>query len=89
MLVPYFGNRLENQNEGILKKSPRFFDLGVRLNYNIRINGSAIQIYGGMKNIFNSYQKDFDVGFDRDPGYIYGPGQPRTIYIGLRLGNSI
>ncbi len=39
------------------------------------------------KNIFNSYQSDFDMGINRDPGYIYGPGSPRTIYFGLKLGS--
>ena len=47
----------------------------------------TLKISGGIKNIFNSYQKDFDRGADRDSGYIYGPGQPRTVFISLKIGN--
>jgi outer membrane receptor for ferrienterochelin and colicins len=43
----------------------------------------VLQINGGMKNILNSYQKDFDKGVLRDAGYIYGPSLPRTVFIGL------
>jgi len=42
-----------------------------------------------MKNIFNSYQSDFDSGINRDPSYIYGPVSPRTIYLGIRFGNML
>ena len=38
----------------------------------------------GVKNIFNAYQNDFDIGKNRDSNYIYGPSQPRTIYIGIK-----
>jgi outer membrane receptor for ferrienterochelin and colicins len=38
-----------------------------------------------MKNILDSYQNDFDKGINRDAGYIYGPMQPRTVYLGLNL----
>jgi outer membrane receptor for ferrienterochelin and colicins len=53
------------------------------------LNGASIQIYAGVKNILNSYQDDFDRGIDRDPGYVYGPMLPRTIYVGLRIGNDL
>jgi len=43
----------------------------------------------GVKNIFNSYQSDFDSGIDRDPAYIYGPNTPRTIYFGIRIGSLL
>ncbi len=39
--------------------------------------------------INNYYQRDFDTGIDRDPGYIYGPMRPRTIYFGLKIGNLL
>ncbi|WP_262921424.1 hypothetical protein [Maribellus maritimus] len=42
-----------------------------------------------MKNIFNSYQNDFDEGIDRDPGYIYGSTLPRTVYLGIKVGNML
>lgn len=88
MLVPYFGLKISNPSEGIIRESDPFFDLGIKLQYSIKLNGSKLQLFVGMKNIFNAYQKDFDSGLFRDPGYIYGPGSPRTVYAGLRLGNA-
>jgi outer membrane receptor for ferrienterochelin and colicins len=43
-------------------------------------------ISAGVKNLFNAYQKDFDIGPTRDSDYIYGPNSPRTIFIGLKFG---
>lgn len=87
MLVPYFGPETDPVN-GELRKSDDFLDLGLKLRGTININSSAIQLYGGIKNIFNSYQNDFDLGPDRDPAYIYGPVSPRTLFFGLILGNA-
>lgn len=89
MLVPYFGPEIPDHDEGELRESSAFFDMGIKIRYNIQINGTAFQLFTGMKNIFNAYQDDFDRGSDRDPGYIYGPMLPRTIYFGLKFGNNI
>ena len=89
MLVPYFGTQLPTPEKGELRVSERFFDLGLKLKYTTRMNGAKFQIYGGTKNLFNSYQKDFDKGIDRDPGYIYGPAEPRSLYLGLKIGNIL
>ena len=36
--------------------------------------------------IFNNYQDDFDLGAERDAGYVYGPLRPRTYFAGLKFG---
>lgn len=89
MLIPYFGNQIDDPETGILKESDPFFDLGLKIRYDFKLNGATLRVFGGMKNIFNSYQNDFDEGIDRDPGYIYGPTLPRTIYLGLKIGNML
>lgn len=90
MLVPYFGPRLENPEAGELRKSKSFFDAGLKISYSIQITDVVkMEWNAGVKNIFNSYQNDFDSGIDRDPAYIYGPTSPRTIYFGLRLGSLL
>jgi len=66
-----------------------FFDLGLKFKYTSKLNGLDLQFFGGIKNIFNSWQTDFDKGQYRDPGYIYGPVNPRTIYFGINSGNSL
>jgi outer membrane receptor for ferrienterochelin and colicins len=86
MLIPYFGTETD-PDIGELRKSDPFFDLGIKLRKDIRFNGTTLQLFGGVKNIFNSYQSDFDIGIDRDPAYIYGPLSPRTVYFGIRFGN--
>ena len=86
MLVPYFGIMAPDPDEGMLIESQSFFDMGFNLRYDIRFNGTRAQFFGGMKNIFNSYQSDFDSGFERDPGYVYGPMAPRSVYLGIRMG---
>lgn len=89
MLVPYFGLQIPNPDGGELRKTERFFDSGFKVRYNIKLNGATLQLFAGAKNIFNSYQSDFDSGIDRDPGYIYGPMNPRTVYFGLKIGNFL
>lgn len=88
MLVPYFGI-LTDPDTGELRQSERFFDLGTRLQYDMKLNGAGVQLFAGIKNVLNSYQDDFDAGIDRDPSYIYGPLFPRTIYFGIKLGNRL
>ncbi|NLE64106.1 MAG: TonB-dependent receptor, partial [Bacteroidales bacterium] len=81
MLVQHFAGYIPDDKE---EKTPVFFDLNFKLSYNIELKEKMVlQINGGMKNILNSYQKDFDKGVLRDAGYIYGPSLPRTVFIGL------
>ena len=89
MLIPYFGTTIQNPEQGELRKSSNFFDIGVKLTKTFNLKNNSFEISGGMKNIFNSYQDDFDNGIDRDPGYVYGPMTPRTIYFGLKFGNIL
>lgn len=68
-----------------LKTTPSFFDLGAKVSYDFFItSATTLQVYAGMNNIFNSFQKDYDKGASRDSGYMYGPTQPRTFYLGCR-----
>jgi outer membrane receptor for ferrienterochelin and colicins len=78
-----FGNQVRADRE---VDTPAFFDLGFRAAYNFNLKDNiTLQLNAGMRNIFNSYQKDFDNGELRDAGYIYGPTLPRTVFFGVRL----
>lgn len=83
MLVEHHqGYIAENRTE----LTPRFFELNFKVTYDFRIyNSITLQINAGVGNILNSYQRDFDQGPDRDSGYIYGPGMPRTYFAGIKL----
>jgi outer membrane receptor for ferrienterochelin and colicins len=72
-----------------LRTSSPFFDLGAKLKYTVKLNGAFVEFSGGIKNIFNSYQSDFDTGIERDPAYVYGPMSPRTLYFGVKFGNLL
>ena len=66
--------------------TPSFFDLGAKVTYEVKIYRTAcLEFSLGMTNIFDSYQKDFDKGYLRDSGYIYGPMLPRSLTAGLKL----
>lgn len=83
MLVPHFAGYISQER---LEKTPTFFDMGIKVAYDIQLKESIVlQVNGGVKNIFNSYQKDFDKGANRDSGYIYGPLEPRSFYLGLKF----
>lgn len=86
MLVPYYGT--ENP-DGELRESDDFFDLGAKMSYTLEMSTASVEFSAGIKNIFNQYQSDFDIGIDRDPAYIYGPSLPRTIYFGVKFGNFL
>lgn len=88
MLVPYFGTETDPEL-GELRLTEQFLDLGLKLRYNIKLNGATMQWFVGMKNIFNAYQTDFDKGIDRDPAYMYGPVAPRTVFFGVKIGNLV
>lgn len=53
--------------------------------FNLSKFKNVIEIYGGVKNIFNAYQHDFDTGKNRDSNYIYGPSMPRTFFVGIKI----
>ena len=83
MLVQHFAGYIEKD---VAVMTNPFFDMGLKLSYDFKIyNTIGLQINGGVKNIFNAYQKDFDQGVNRDAGYIYGPSLPRTIFVGAKL----
>ena len=83
MLVQHFAGYIEKD---IAVKTQAFFDLGLKLSYDFKIYRTiGLQINGGVKNILNSYQRDFDQGVNRDAGYVYGPSLPRTIFVGAKL----
>ncbi|MDO3694158.1 TonB-dependent receptor [Wenyingzhuangia sp. chi5] len=72
-----------------LEKSPSFFELNWKSSYQFFIDDHKhiyFEVSGGIQNIFNAYQNDFDQGVDRDVTYIYGPQRPRTFFVGLKFG---
>lgn len=68
------------------KITPSFFDLALRVGYDIALSGrTKLNLQGGVLNLLDAYQKDLDQGPGRDATYIYGPTMPRTVYLGATL----
>ncbi|UJH68840.1 TonB-dependent receptor [Allomuricauda sp. SCSIO 65647] len=70
-----------------LNDSGSFFDMNIKLETHFDFSDSfMVTLSGGVTNIFNSFQDDFDVGPGRDSDYIYGPDTPRAFFFGLKFG---
>lgn len=85
MIVPHMAGYID---EDRMEDTPQFVDLNLKLNYTFVLKDHIkLQINGGVQNIFNSFQKDLDKGAFRDSGYFYGPTQPRTYFVGIKIMN--
>ncbi|MCP9234927.1 TonB-dependent receptor [Lewinella sp. JB7] len=87
MQLVHFAGEGTGQSTDEYFDSPTFTDLGLRLARTFRAErrGAGLEVFGGVKNLFDAYQQNFDTGKNRDSNFIYGPGLPRTLYVGLRL----
>ena len=66
--------------------TPDFFALNVKLAYEFPILRTlTLQLNAGVQNLFDSYQSDFDQGWERDSGYVYGPSLPRSWFVGEKI----
>lgn len=83
MLIEHHAG-MTDRNETV--ETPAFWDMGFKAVYDFKVYDSfTLQLNGGVQNILNSFQNDFDSGADRDSGYMYGPTLPRTFFLGVKL----
>lgn len=72
--------------EPVAVNTPKFMEVNMKLSYDFPIyKYLTLQVNGGIQNITNAYQKDFDKGWNRDSNYIYGPSLPRSYYVGVKI----
>ena len=84
MLVGHSGG--DKITKPIAVETPRFMVINAKASYDISLPGSlTLQLNAGVQNLSNAYQKDFDQGWNRDSAYIYGPGLPRTFFLGAKV----
>lgn len=87
----YTGSMYVPHEEGVIEKrrtdkSSSFFSLNYKAAYVFPLYKSiSFEVNGGVQNIFNAYQNDFDKGKDRDANYIYGPATPRCFFLGAKI----
>ncbi len=87
MKMPHYAGEGTGHSKDTMFTSEQFSEFSTKVGYTFELKdfGSSVELYGGVKNMFNSYQKRFDIGKNRDSNFTYGPAQPRTIYLGLKL----
>lgn len=86
MKVPHFAGAPNQTTDEIITSDP-FHEFSAKVGYVLSLEKlkTNIELYAGVKNMFNSYQDDFDIGKNRDSNFVYGPAQPRTFFIGLKF----
>ncbi len=86
MKIPHFAGA-PNQLVDQIFRSDAFSEVSIKVGYNLPIEkfSGKMEIYSGVRNMFNAYQDDFDIGKDRDSNYIYGPSLPRLYFIGITM----
>jgi outer membrane receptor for ferrienterochelin and colicins len=85
MKVPHYAGFIA---EDRLETTDPFLTLDANLSRRFTLGPDghgALVITLGAKNLTDEFQEDLDRGPDRDSGYVYGPGFPRTIYTSLEL----
>lgn len=72
--------------EPVAVNTPTFMEVNMKLAYDFPIyKYLTLQVNGGIQNITNAYQNDFDKGWNRDSSYIYGPSLPRSYFVGVKV----
>jgi outer membrane receptor for ferrienterochelin and colicins len=82
MEVPHYGGYILSDR---LETTDPFWVVNLKFNRKVELKtGDSFNFLAGIFNLFDSYQKDLDLGADRDSGYVYGPSKPRSFYAGLK-----
>ncbi len=70
--------------------SDSFFDVNLKASYHFKVaNDFLLELSGGIRNVFNSYQSEFDQGPERDSDFIFGPAAPRSLFVAIKIGNLL
>ena len=87
----YTGSMLVEHRSGYIEhdrteKTGDFLEVNIKAGHDFHLyKNITLEVNAGVQNLLNAYQKDFDQGPDRDSGYIYGPGMPRSFFAGLKI----
>lgn len=87
----YTGPMLIEHNAGWIAAdeevtTPAFFDGSARVAWHFHPTPYLkCELSLSCRNFLDSFQKDIDVGMEKDSAYIYGPAQPRTWLLGVKF----
>jgi len=88
MKVPHFAGA-PNQEVDEIITTKSFSEVNAKLGYTFALSKlqTGLELYGGIRNLLNAYQSNFDIGKNRDSNFVFGPAQPRTIYVGVKVSS--
>ncbi len=89
MQLAHFGGA-ENFATDQMVDTKTFSEVNTKISYIFSVPKfrNNMELFGGVKNIFNVYQSDFDKGKNRDSNYIYGPNIPRSFFFGFKIKSA-
>jgi outer membrane receptor for ferrienterochelin and colicins len=71
-----------------LIESGSFFDVNLKASYFLKVaKDFNIELSGGVRNLFNSFQEEFDFGTERDSDFVFGPAAPRSFFLSVKVGS--
>ena len=80
------GGSERTKDFSIIEHTPSFLTLNLKLAYDFYLyNQVKLQASAGVQNLLDAYQKDLDKGPTRASDYVYGPTQPRSIFLGVKI----
>ena len=85
MRLAHFGSEGNQPADRMIETKP-FDEINLRVSRFIRADdlSSVIECSAGVRNLLNAWQDDFDRGKYRDSNYIYGPAQPRSLFVAVK-----
>ena len=80
------GGSERTKDFSIIEHTPSFLTLNLKLAYDFYLyNQVKLQASAGVQNLLDAYQKDLDKGPSRASDYVYGPTQPRSLFLGVKI----
>ena len=80
------GGSERTKDFSIIERTPSFLTLNLKLAYDFYLyNQVKLQASAGVQNLLDAYQKDLDKGPSRASDYVYGPTQPRSLFLGVKI----
>jgi len=85
MMVPHLAGA-PGVEKDVLRRSPFFPDIQLSLSktWDWPAGKRKLVLTGGVFNILNAFQEDFDIGPNRDSNYVYGPMRPRSFFLSMK-----
>ena len=80
------GGSERTKDFSIIERTPSFLTLNLKLAYDFYLHNQVkLQASAGVQNLLDAYQKDLDKGPSRASDYVYGPTQPRSLFLGVKI----